>query len=135
MPDSPANVVVFDHPLIQHKLTWLRERSTSSRAFRALMTQIAGLMVYEVTRQFPHAPVEIDTPLTSEMFDQASCNTLYGGHFSVTREQIRNMPVEVYQGLKEQQTHANEEVDHVIERSWATMFCTSLHAAPASPAV
>jgi len=63
MPDSPANVVVFDHPLIQHKLTWLRERSTSSRAFRALMTQIAGLMVYEVTRHFPHAPVEIHTPL------------------------------------------------------------------------
>ncbi|MDQ7012940.1 MAG: uracil phosphoribosyltransferase [Planctomycetota bacterium] len=63
MPDSPANVIVFDHPLIQHKLTWIRERSTGSRAFRALMKQIAGLMVYEVTRQFPHAPVEIDTPL------------------------------------------------------------------------
>lgn len=63
MPDSPANVVVFDHPLIQHKLTWLRERATSSRAFRALMTQIAGLMVYEVTRHFPHAEVEIETPL------------------------------------------------------------------------
>ncbi len=63
MLDSPANVIVFDHPLIQHKLTWIRERSTGSRAFRALMKQIAGLMVYEVTRQFPHAPVEIDTPL------------------------------------------------------------------------
>ncbi len=63
MPDLPANVIVFDHPLIQHKLTWIRERSTGSRAFRALMKQIAGLMVYEVTREFPHAPVEIDTPL------------------------------------------------------------------------
>ena len=47
----------------QHKLTWLRERSTSSRAFRALMYQIAGLMVFEVTRSFPTEPVEIDTPL------------------------------------------------------------------------
>jgi uracil phosphoribosyltransferase len=58
-----TNLVVFEHPLIQHKLTYLRERSTSSRAFRALMAQIAGLMVYEVTRAFPHDPVEIDTPL------------------------------------------------------------------------
>lgn len=62
MADLP-NVVVFDHPLIQHKLTWLRERSTSTRAFRALMAQIAGLMVYEVTRSFPRDPVEIRTPL------------------------------------------------------------------------
>ena len=58
-----TNLVLFEHPLIQHKLTYLRERSTSSRAFRALMAQIAGLMVYEVTRAFPHDPVEIDTPL------------------------------------------------------------------------
>lgn len=61
-PDHP-HVLVFDHPLIQHKLTWLRERSTSSRAFRALMYQIAGLMVFEVTRLFPTEPVEIETPL------------------------------------------------------------------------
>ena len=61
MPD--ANIVVFDHPLIQHKLTWLREGSTNPRAFRALMAQIAGLMVYEVTRHFPSDPVEIETPM------------------------------------------------------------------------
>ncbi len=65
MPASPANVVVFDHPLIQHKLTWLREASTNPRAFRALMAQIAGLMVYEVTRNFPHDPVGIETPMES----------------------------------------------------------------------
>lgn len=64
MPDLP-NVVVFDHPLIQHKLTWLRDRSTGPRAFRALVAQIAGLMVYEVTRAFPHDPVEIQTPIES----------------------------------------------------------------------
>jgi len=62
MPPLP-NVVVFDHPLIQHKLSWLREKDTGPRAFRALMAQIAGLMVYEVTRAFPHDPVPIDTPL------------------------------------------------------------------------
>jgi uracil phosphoribosyltransferase len=63
MPAPPANVVVFDHPLIQHKLTWLRDTSTNSRAFRALMAQIAGLMVYEVTRDFPHDPITIETPI------------------------------------------------------------------------
>lgn len=63
MPPPLRNVIVFDHPLIQHKLTWLRDRSTSSRAFRALTYQIAGLMVYEVTRRFPTDPVQIETPL------------------------------------------------------------------------
>jgi uracil phosphoribosyltransferase len=64
---SPAadfpNVVVFDHPLIQHKLTYLRDRETGHRAFRALLYQIAGLMVYEVTRGFPAARVAVQTPL------------------------------------------------------------------------
>lgn len=63
MLTTPENVILFDHPLIQHKLTWARERTTSSRAFRALLAQIAGLMVYEVTRRFPHRPVEIETPM------------------------------------------------------------------------
>jgi len=44
------NVVIFEHPLIQHKLAWLRDETTSHRPFRALLAQIAGLMVFEVTR-------------------------------------------------------------------------------------
>jgi uracil phosphoribosyltransferase len=55
--------VVFDHPLIQHKLTYLRDFSTSHRPFRALLYQIAGLMVYEVTRTFPTITVSVKTPL------------------------------------------------------------------------
>lgn len=58
-----ANLVVFDHPLISHKLSYLREKSTSDRAFRALMAQVAGLMVYEVTRSFETRPVTIETPM------------------------------------------------------------------------
>lgn len=54
---------VFDHPLIQHKLTYLRDQQTSFRAFRALIAQIAGLMVYEVTRTFPSETVQIQTPI------------------------------------------------------------------------
>lgn len=59
---TPA-VTVFDHPLIQHKLTWMRDRSLSDRPFRALLAQIAGLMVYEVTRAFPTQGVEVLTPM------------------------------------------------------------------------
>jgi uracil phosphoribosyltransferase len=58
------NLQVFSHPLIQHKLTWMRDETTSYRAFRALLAQIAGLMVYEVTRSFETVPVEVETPMT-----------------------------------------------------------------------
>lgn len=60
---SGPNVVLFDHPLIQHKLTHLRDQTTSHRPFRALMYQIAGLMVYEATRTLPTRPAEIRTPM------------------------------------------------------------------------
>jgi len=57
------DVVVFDHPLIQHKLSHLRDRTVSHRPFRALLYQIAGLMVYEVTRTLPTREVEVETPV------------------------------------------------------------------------
>jgi uracil phosphoribosyltransferase len=62
-PGTPSTVTIFDHPLIQHKLTWMRDRSLSDRPFRALLAQIAGLMVYEVTREFPTKAVEVLTPM------------------------------------------------------------------------
>ncbi len=58
-----SRVVVFDHPLIQHKLAHVRDLETGHRAFRALVAQIAGLMVYEATRTFPTEPVEVQTPM------------------------------------------------------------------------
>ncbi|CAN5801428.1 uracil phosphoribosyltransferase [soil metagenome] len=61
--ERAENVVVFDHPLIQHKLTHIRDFATSYRPFRALLYQIAGLMCYEVTRSFPTKPVHVQTPL------------------------------------------------------------------------
>ena len=57
------NVIIFDHPLIQHKLTHLRDVTTSHRPFRALLYQIAGLMVFEATRTLPVRPVEVKTPM------------------------------------------------------------------------
>lgn len=61
--DEHPNTVIFEHPLIQHKLTWMRDETTSYRPFRALISQIAGLMVYEVTRSFPVRKVEVKTPV------------------------------------------------------------------------
>jgi uracil phosphoribosyltransferase len=57
------NLTVLDHPLIQHKLTLLRDRTTSTRDFKQLVAEIAMLMAYEVTKHLPTEPVEIDTPL------------------------------------------------------------------------
>ncbi len=61
-PDFP-NLTVLDHPLIQHKLTILRDRRTSTRDFKQLVSEIAMLMAYEVTNDLPLEPVEIETPL------------------------------------------------------------------------
>ena len=61
--DEFPTLWVFEHPLIQHKLSFLRDIETGHRPFRALLAQIAGLMVYEVTRTFPTEPVEVTTPL------------------------------------------------------------------------
>jgi uracil phosphoribosyltransferase len=62
-PSEFPNVLIFDHPLIQHKLTYLRDRETSHRPFRALLYQIAGLMVFEATRHFPTREVQVQTPM------------------------------------------------------------------------
>lgn len=59
-----AKVVVFDHPLIKHKLTFIRDKNTGSKEFRELVTEVSMLMGYEVTRDFPLEEIEIETPLT-----------------------------------------------------------------------
>ncbi len=58
-----SNLTVLDHPLIQHKLTLLRDRNTSTRDFKQLVNEIAMLMAYEVTKDLATEPVEIETPL------------------------------------------------------------------------
>ena len=59
----PANVHVFDHPLVQHKLTLLRRKETSTTSFRRILTEIGSLMAYEVTRTMPMPEVMVETPL------------------------------------------------------------------------
>ena len=58
-----SNVTIYDHPLIQHKLSILRDKQTSSKDFRELVSEIAMLMCYEATRDLPLEDVEIETPM------------------------------------------------------------------------
>jgi uracil phosphoribosyltransferase len=57
------NVSVVGHPLVQHKLTLMRDKTTSTKGFRQLMREIATLLCYEVTRDLSLDPVDIETPL------------------------------------------------------------------------
>ncbi len=66
------NLTVLTHPLIQHKLTLLRDKRTSTRDFKELMAEIAMLMAYEVTQDLPTEPVEIETPLERMVGRQVS---------------------------------------------------------------
>ena len=58
-----GKVVVLDHPLIQHKLAILRNKNTSVKEFRELISEISGLMCYEATRDLPLKEIEIETPV------------------------------------------------------------------------
>lgn len=58
-----AKVMVFDHPLIQHKVAMMRDKNTTSKEFRDLAREVAMLMAFEVTRDLPTKEVEIETPI------------------------------------------------------------------------
>lgn len=68
-----STVHVIDHPLIQHKLSIIRDRNTGSKEFRELVEEVAMLMAYEVTRDFPLEEVEVETPVS-----MARCKTVAG---------------------------------------------------------
>ena len=56
--------LIMDHPLIQHKLTLLRDKRTGSKEFREMIAEVSMLMCYEATRDLPLKEVEIETPMT-----------------------------------------------------------------------
>lgn len=58
-----AKVYVFDHPLIQHKLTYIRDKHTGTKEFRELVDEVASLMAFEITRDLPLKEVEVETPV------------------------------------------------------------------------
>ena len=61
------NVMIFDHPLIQHKISILRDKSTGTNEFRALTEEIAMLMGYEALRDLPLEDVKVETPIETCM--------------------------------------------------------------------
>ncbi|MFP4623213.1 MAG: uracil phosphoribosyltransferase [Gemmatimonadota bacterium] len=65
MPNHPKhpNLRLVDHPLVQHKMTLLRDVSTSKKAFRELVDELSMLLAYEATAALPLAPVTVQTPL------------------------------------------------------------------------
>ena len=68
-----SNVHVMDHPLIQHKLTLIRDKETGVKEFRELVEEVALLMAYEVTRDLPLKEIEVETPI-----GKATCQTIAG---------------------------------------------------------
>ena len=119
-----ATVTVLDHPLIQHKLAIMRNKTTGTKEFRSLISEIAGLMCYEATRNLPTVEVEVETPMMT-----AKCRMLSGkklaivpvlraglgmvdsmvdlipsakiGHIGLYRDPETHMPVEYYCKLPE----------------------------------
>jgi len=119
-----STVTVLDHPLIQHKLSILRNKDTGVKEFRELVSEIAGLMCYEATRNLPTEEIEVETPVAV-----AKCRVLAGeklaiipilraglgmvdamvdmipfakiGHIGLYRDPDTHMPVEYYCKLPE----------------------------------
>ncbi|PWW08429.1 uracil phosphoribosyltransferase [Paenibacillus cellulosilyticus] len=58
-----SKLVVCDHPLIQHKLTFIRNKDTNTKDFRELVDEVAMLMAYEITRDVPLQTIEVETPV------------------------------------------------------------------------
>ncbi len=73
-----SKVFIMDHPLIQHKVSRLRNKETGSKEFRELVREIAQLMCYEATRDLPLAEYEVETPV-----GHATCKCIAGKNLSI----------------------------------------------------
>ena len=73
-----SKVCVFDHPLIQHKLSILRDEKTPVKEFRELISELAMLMCYEATRDLPLEEVEVKTPVAV-----AKCKRISGKKLAI----------------------------------------------------
>lgn len=73
-----SKLYVLDHPLLQHKLSILRDKDTSVKEFRELVGEISALMCYEATRNLPTEEVQVETPITT-----ATCRVLSGKKLAI----------------------------------------------------
>lgn len=114
-----SKVVVLDHPLIKHKLTFIRDKNTGSKEFRELVTEVSMLMGFEVTRDLTLEDIEIETPI-QKMTSQVIAGKKVGlipilraglgmvdgmlsllpaarvGHIGLYRDPVTYQPVEYY---------------------------------------
>lgn len=113
---------IMDHPLIQHKVTLLRDKNTGSKEFRELISEITMLMCYEATRNLPLKQVEIETPMAVTKSNvisgrklafvpilRAGIGMVDGilelvpaakvGHIGLYRDPVTHVPVEYYSKL------------------------------------
>lgn len=67
-----SNVMVMNHPLIQHKIGIMRDKNTSTKEFRALVSEVAMLIYYEASRNLPLADKEVETPLVKTIVKEIS---------------------------------------------------------------
>jgi uracil phosphoribosyltransferase len=128
-----GKLVVLDHPLIQHKISLIRDKKTGTKDFRELVEEIAMLMAYEVTRDLPVKEVEIETPIGTSVSKVISGKTIgivpilraglgmvngilslvpaaKVGHIGLYRDPASLQPVEYYCKLPED----SEERDFII---------------------
>lgn len=73
-----SNVTILEHPLIQHKMSFLRDKHTAAKEFRELVEEVALLLAYEVTRNLPVYSVEVETPL-----EMAKCQRIHSENIAV----------------------------------------------------
>ncbi|WP_270166314.1 uracil phosphoribosyltransferase [Paenibacillus sp. SYP-B4298] len=135
-----GRLIVCDHPLIQHKLTFIRDKHTNTKDFRELVDEVATLMAYEITRDVPLVSINVDTPVAT-----AECKVVSGrmvglipilraglgmvegmlklipsakvGHIGLSRNPETLQPVEYYINLP---TDAAERLLIVIDPMLAT---------------
>ena len=86
------NITVVSHPLIQHKLTMLRDKNTPPKDFRELVREISMLLAYEVTRSLPLKDIDIETPIwtTGKIYPEQTLQLYlfesrprYGGRYAI----------------------------------------------------
>ncbi len=135
-----GNAFIFDHPLIQHKLSLMRSKDTGTKDFRELVDEVSMLMVYEVTKDLPLVEVEIETPVaktkTKVLSDRpialvpilrAGLGMVHGvqrllpkarvGHIGLYRDHDTHEPVEYYCKLPE---NIAESIVFVLDPMFAT---------------
>ena len=96
------NVTIFNHPLIQHKISILRNKNTGTNEFRSLIEEIAMLMGYEALRDLPTEEVEVETPIETCMTPMIA-----GKKLAVVPFQAQRSATSAYTAMRRPTNHTN----------------------------